>query len=149
MYGAYTIQGERNFHGDWTWAPRSWNNTSGRCPRNVTNAHSLELCLLRNWHKSDCVAEGNGWRSSEERYVFIFFISSTKENLSVFNTRIELHTHTHTHTPTHTHTCAWNNRTKRHARQLSTQTKLLNLKLPEWKRLHLWCFSFNTKLFFR
>jgi len=42
---------ERRFHGDWTWAPRSWNNTSGRCPRDVPNAHSSELCLLRNWHK--------------------------------------------------------------------------------------------------
>lgn len=47
--------------------------------------------------------------------MFLFFIPSIKENLSVFNTESSW-----------THTCAWNNRTKRHARQLCIQTKLLN-----------------------
>lgn len=94
-----TVQGERHFHGDWTWAPRSWNNTSGRCPRNVPNAHSLELCLLRNWHKRRRrgMAVAYGGRGT----VFFFFLIRQKKIflfliLESSCTRAQTYTHTHT-----------------------------------------------------
>jgi len=99
MYGAYTIQGERHFHGDWTWAPRSWNNTSGRYPCNVTNAHSLELCLLRNWHKSDGEA-GRERVAFDGGTVCFYFLFLRQKKIFLFLILESSSTHTHTHTHT-------------------------------------------------
>jgi len=147
MYGAYTIQGERHFHGDWTWAPRSWNNTSGRYPRNVTNAHSLELCLLRNWHKSDGVAEGNGWRSTEERYVFIFYFFDKRKS---FLFLILESSCTHTNTYTYTHINVKQSHKATRSTTLHTN-KTFEFKASRVKALTVMVFLFliPTKLYFR